>query len=87
MICSVKLAFTAKEYMSYSWTTNVVFLKPLFEKSDREKGAWEVWGINEECPKCHFEHLIGMITYSWYTEPALGLGHEQVLGLGLLQFA
>lgn len=65
--------------------TNVVFLKPLFEKSDREKGAWEVWGINEECPKCHFEHLIGMITYSWYTEPALGLGHERVLGL--LQFA
>lgn len=38
--------------------TNVVFLKPLFEKSYREKGAWEVWRINEECPKCHFEHLI-----------------------------
>lgn len=38
--------------------TNVVFLKPLFEKSNREKGAWEVWRINEECPKCHFEHLI-----------------------------
>lgn len=32
-------------------------------------------------------HFIGMITYSWYTEPALGLGHERVLGLGLLQFA
>lgn len=40
------------------WTTNVVFLKPLFEKSDREKGAWEVWGIHEECLECHFEHLI-----------------------------
>lgn len=31
--------------------------------------------------------FFGMLTCSWYTEQALGLGHERVLGLGLLQFA
>lgn len=80
MICSVKLAFTAKEYMSYWWISNVVFLKPLFEKSDREKGAREVWGINEECPKCHFEHLICRKPLYW--DDNIFLVHRTSFGPG-----
>lgn len=60
--------------------TNVVFLKPLFEKSDREKGAWEVWGINEECPKCHFEHLICRKPLYW--DDNIFLVHRTSFGPG-----
>lgn len=83
MICSVKLAFTAEEHVL--WMDSQCGLPETFIWEEREgEGCLGGLGDKWEVPKMPF---IGMITRSWYTEQALGLGHERVLGLGLLQFA
>lgn len=58
MIHSLKLAFTAKAAYLFLTGYQSIFLKPSLGKTNGEKGAWEVWEINEACTKRHFEQPI-----------------------------
>lgn len=85
MIRSVKLAFEAKG--AHVLLTGYLCSLPetfIWEEWWR-KGAWEIWGMNEECLKCYFEHLIFQKPLYWDGNAFLGM--RQGLDLDLLQLA
>lgn len=77
-----------KEHMSYwqaTWRLIEDFPETFIWEEWWRKGAWEIWGMNEECLKCNFEHLIFQKPLYWDGNAFLGM--RQGLDLDLLQLA